>query len=155
MTYIFKQDSGLWYPVTAVAVDVGGRTVMTLEVGDEGIASPPPHIPGSGEPIITPEQYMAMVGVTQLPNPQQWMAVALAVSDHIESYCCRVFRGQAVPYALQLVAARMIAAEMKNVNKFPGIRSESWTGYSYQADGDILLALARDLAPYRTVFLGM
>lgn len=159
MSYVYNSNTGLWYEVTAVVVGSG----VTLTVSDTGVANPPVYIPGAGEPLIDAATYMAIMGLTEIPNLAQWSYVALAISDMIERYCWYSWRDNevAVPAGLQLIVARAIAsaATQTQPTATAGLKSESFSSYSYTlADGvsasAALSPFYNDLRLYRKPFLG-
>lgn len=160
MFYLQNTDDHLWYEVSLV----GDGADMTITWGGTGLPNPPPYSPVEGDPLISVDEYMTILGMTTLDIPaNQWVYAALAVSDAVESHCSTSWRVpvsdplvlcsdeaygtetlKSPPNGLRVVVAMIIRTMLGrmgvssaggSINLGSGIKSETLRNYSYTLAG--------------------
>lgn len=157
MFYLNNTDDGLWYEVSLV----GAGDDMTIVWGGPGLEKAPEYVPDFDDPIISPAEYIRILGLEELDVPlYAWLAAAMSVSDAVEGWCAtswrvpdydplipasdpewRVASLRPVPQGLKTVVAMIIRDMLGRlgqssaggaVRMTPGMKKETLRNYSYE-----------------------
>jgi len=150
-TYIFRPETGLWYPIQIVEVE-GELTTQIDETG--GILTPPPYFATPGTPLISIDHFLCFAGLSVLPtNEVTWTAYATAVSDAVENYCHKSWRyAPTTDVPLQIMMATALASRDLLGNKGSSIGMyKSYSGGDYSWTLQDGITPGDFLAPYKAM----